>query len=126
MTRDRCYDFKNIFAETFGENVGTFYSQLEYSTALGKFYEHLVHIFCGLFVYFCPFWCIFSVLVYFFRFGVFFPFWYSSCTKKNMATLLSTREVQKCGFCEDGFQFCACDRFSFLPMHPLAGTPRVT
>jgi hypothetical protein len=24
VTRDRCYDFKNIFTETFGENIGVF------------------------------------------------------------------------------------------------------
>jgi hypothetical protein len=25
-TRDRCYDFLNIFAEKFSENIGVFYS----------------------------------------------------------------------------------------------------
>jgi hypothetical protein len=25
-TRDRCCEFKNIFAQTFGENIGVFYS----------------------------------------------------------------------------------------------------
>jgi hypothetical protein len=27
MTRDQCYDFKNIFAEKFSEKIGVFYSK---------------------------------------------------------------------------------------------------